>query len=56
MAEAVTVRPRADHRALSLLFHGFWYLSSLTCGFCGEIPASVMIPQGEGEGGRVTNW
>src|SRR5271156_1114912 len=51
MVEAVTVCYRASRRALSPLFHGFYYLSSLTSVFCGEFPANVMIPvRGGGRG------
>ena len=51
MVEAVTVFYTASRRALSPLFHGFEYLSSLTSGFCGEFSANSMIPQmGGGRG------
>ena len=35
----------------SPLFHGFWHLSSLTCGFCGEFRANPMISRDRGGGG-----
>jgi len=39
MDPAATVWPRPNHAALSSLFHGFWCLTSLPCGFCREFPA-----------------
>jgi hypothetical protein len=51
MFEAVTVCYTANQRKLSPVFHGFWYLSSLTSGFCGEFLANSMIPEIWGEGG-----
>jgi hypothetical protein len=49
MLEAVTVGRTHIIPPRSPLFHGFWYLSSLTSGFCGEFLANPMIPKIEGD-------
>src|SRR5271155_2793142 len=51
MVEAVTVGRTHIIEPLSPLLSRFWYLSSLTSGFCGEFPANPMIPETRGGGG-----
>src|SRR5580700_4994236 len=55
MVEAMTVRYTATRHALSPLSSRFWYLSSLTSGFCGEFPAKSMIPPDPGGEGVSRN-
>src|SRR6267154_2310878 len=50
MVEAVTVGRSQLDAPPSPLFHGFWYLSSLTTGFCREFRANPMSPKIRGGG------
>ena|SRR5271165_7003794 len=53
MVEAVTVECSHIVAPLSPLFHGFWYLTLLGSGFCGEFPANPMIPVDPGGEGDI---